>query len=176
MVSALADGMALADPSLRTEVRGLVSSGERPADILTMGALPGVRTAIDVTIAAPDALHAGTDACAAAYRRKMTRYSHILPALRRAGVVFQPVVWSAEGRPHPATVRVMDCTVRMVRTRRGPEAAAELQARWRHEVAIALQRRRAAMLRAVLPARGQRQEWLARGGRLEVSDDARLPT
>ena len=70
VVSALADGMALADPSLRTEVRGLVSSGERPADILTTGALPGVRTAVDVTVAAPDALHAGTDACAAAYRRK----------------------------------------------------------------------------------------------------------
>eukprot|EP00959_Pyramimonas_sp_CCMP1952_P005793 121332-Pyramimonas_sp.AAC.1 len=59
----------------------------------------------------------------------MTRYSHMLPALRRAGVVFQPAVWSAKGRPRPAAARAMDCAVRMVRTRRGSEAAAELQAR-----------------------------------------------
>ena len=83
------------------------------------------------------------------------------------------MVWSAEGRPHPAAVRVMDCTVRQVRTRRGQEAADELQARWRHEIAVALQRRKAAMLRAVLPSRGPRQEWLARGGWLGPST---LPT
>ena len=48
---------------------------------------------------AQDAQGAGQDACASAYRRRMNRYSNILPALCRAGVIFQPMVWSAEGRP-----------------------------------------------------------------------------
>ena len=138
VVGAVADGISLADPALQTEVRGLVPTSDRPADILRAGALPGTNAALDITIAAQDAIHAGTDACISAYRRKMTRYSNILPALRRAGVIFKPMVWSAEGRPHPETVRVMDCTVRMVRSRRGEEAAAELSRRWRHEIAIAI--------------------------------------
>jgi hypothetical protein len=52
----------------------------------------------------------------------------------------------------------------MVRVRRGEDAAAELKARWKHEIAVAIQRRKAAMIRAVLPARTLRQEWLAQGG------------
>eukprot|EP00973_Karenia_brevis_P018232 2504286-Karenia_brevis.AAC.1 len=91
VVGAVSDGMSLADASLQTEVRGLTSSTERPADILTTAALPGVRTALDITIASPDALHAGTDAFAAAHRRKMRHYAHLLPSLRRAGVIFQPM-------------------------------------------------------------------------------------
>ena len=131
VVGAVADGLVLADPALQTEVRGLVPTSDLPADILTNAALPGTQTALDITIAAPDAHHAGPDACAAAYRRKMRRYSDILPALRRAGVIFQPLVWSAEGRPHPATVRILECALRMVRARRGEEAVAELRGRWR---------------------------------------------
>ena len=175
VVGAVADGISLADPALQTEVRGLVPTTDRPADILTTGAIPGTNVALDITIASQDAIHAGLDACISAYRRKMTRYSTILPALRRAGVIFQPMVWSAEGRPHPAAVRIMDCTVRMVRTRRGVEAASELSKRWRHEIAIAIQRRKAAMIRAALPGRSQRCEWLARGGRATEDGDTQLP-
>ena len=175
VVAAVADGIALADPAFQTEVRGLVPSSDRPADILTIGALPGVQTALDVTIAAQDACAAGSDACASAYRRKIRRYASILPALRRAGVVFQPLVWSAEGRPHPATTRILDCVIRAVSGRRGKEAAEDLRARWRHEIAIALQRRKAAMLRAVLPRGTWRQEWLARGsGPCDTEAEVRL--
>jgi hypothetical protein len=163
VVRAVADGMTLADAGLQTEVRGLTTSAERPADILTTGALPGTRTALDITIASQNAIHAGLDACAAAYGRKMANYSHLLPALRRAGVIFQPMVWSAEGRPHPATTRVLESTLQMVRRRRGLVAATELRARWRHEIAIAIQRRKAAMIRACLPSRPLRQEWLESG-------------
>ena len=108
-------------------------------------------------------MHAGTDACATAHRRKMNRYRHILPALRRAGVIFQPLVWSAEGRPHPATVRVMESALRMVRTRKGAEAAADLRDRWRHEITIAILRRRAAMSRSVVPRRTTWEEWMLAG-------------
>ena len=156
----------MADPSLQTEVHGILDTGERPADILTTAALPGTTTAIDVTIASQDAKHAGTDACGSAYRRKMTRYNAILPALRRAGIIFQPYVLSQEGRPHPAAVRLLECSIRAVRSRRGEEAAAELRARWRHEISVAIQRRKAAMIRAALPDRGLRSDWMERGGRL----------
>ena len=97
----------------------------------------------------------------------MNRYDHILPALQRAGVIFQPLVWSAEGRPHPATVRVLESALKMVRSRKGAEAAAELRGRWRHEITIAIQRRKAAMIRAAMPKQSGRQDWLERGGRLE---------
>ena len=175
VVTTVAEGMALADPALQTEAHGLLPTGERPADILTTAAIPGTKAALDITIASQDAKHAGTDACATAYRRKMNRYDSILPALRRAGVVFQPLVWSAEGRPHPATVRILECALKLVRTRKGAEAAAELRGRWQHEIAVAIQRRKAAMIRAALPAQSGRQAWLERGGRLDDGDNVLPP-
>ena len=164
VVSALMDGIAPFDPTARTEVRGLTTSSERPADILTEIAIPGVRAALDVCVAAQDAVAAGPDACGAAYRRKMRHYQHLFPQLRRAGVVFQPMIWSAEGRPHPAATRVMESVLRRVKNRRGAAAAAAYRERWRHEVAVAIQRRKAAMMRAVLPQKPLRQQWVAQGG------------
>ena len=172
-MSAVSDGLALADPSTRTEARGLTESSQRPADILSRGVYPGTEVALDITIAAQDAKAAGTDACVSAYRRKMTKYSHLLPALRRAGVIFRPMVWSAEGRPHPETTRMIKSAVRLVKSRKGAEAATELQGRWEHEIAVAIQRRKAAMIRSVLPANRSRQQWLQSG----FADRAvRLPT
>ena len=72
------------------------------------------------------------------------------------------MIWSAEGRPHPAAIRVMESVLR--RVRRGAAAAAAYRERWRHEVAVAIQRRKAAMMRAVLPQKTLRQQWVAEGG------------
>ena len=71
VVVAVTDGMKLADPALRTEVRGLTESSARPADIYTDGAIPGKQAAVDITIASPDAQDAGRDVCATAYRKKI---------------------------------------------------------------------------------------------------------
>ena len=79
-------------------------------------------------------------------------------------MIFKPMVWSTEGRPHPETSRLLDAAVRTVRSRRGDVDAVALQQRRRHEITVAIQRRKAAMLKAVLPQRSDRQEWLARGG------------
>ena len=68
VVRVVADGMVLADPALQLEVYGLLSTGERPADILTTAAVPGTAAAVDVPIASQDAKHAGVDAFATAYR------------------------------------------------------------------------------------------------------------
>ena len=62
----------------------------------------------------------------------------------------------------------MECVVRKVKTKKGVEAAAEFRERWKHEIGIAIQCRKAAMLRAMLPRAQGRQAWLAgRGGHQE---------
>ena len=95
VVNAVADGTSVVDPSLQTEVRGLCDSSERPADVLTAPALPGVLTALDVAIASQEAVLAGLGACTSAYRRKVRRYSRIIPQLRQARTTPQPMVWIA---------------------------------------------------------------------------------
>ena len=57
----------------------------------------------------------------------------------------------------------------MVRARKGIEAAAELRERWRHQIGVAIQRRKAAMIRSTMPGRPASQEWLERGGRVPGS-------
>ena len=163
VVAAVADGIALADGGVQREVQGLTSTADRPADILTVGAIPGTTTALDVTIASQKAVQAGLDACASAFRRKVRRYSSILPELRQAGITFQPMVWSCEGRPHPATVRIMEFTLAAIGRKLGAEQVPRIRERWRHEIAVAIQRRKAAMIRSCLPLRGLRQEWLLSG-------------
>ena len=53
VVASLVDGMAPVDPGVRTEMPGLVPSAERPADILTAAGVPGIQTAMDVTVGGP---------------------------------------------------------------------------------------------------------------------------
>ena len=69
----------------------------------------------------------------------------------------------------------METTINMVRTRPGEEDAQSLRERWRHEVAIAIQRRKATMMRAVLPGKTKRQHWMACGVRDIVGSSGQLP-
>ena len=173
VVAAAADGFSAVDPGIQTEVAGLVPSAERPADILTSAGVPGALTACDVTIIAPDAVASGRDACATGYRRKMTKYQGHFPTLWRAGVVFRPMVWSAEGRrAHPATSRLLDNTVRLFQNRHGKAEATSMRVKWKHELGVALQRRKAAMIRSVLPGLSNRQQWLQGQG---ASEGAQRP-
>eukprot|EP00973_Karenia_brevis_P008004 1085292-Karenia_brevis.AAC.1 len=63
----------------------------------------------------------------------------------------------------------------MVRRRKGEEEAVSLHQRWRHEITVAIQRRKAAMLRAVIPRRNDRQEWLACGGCPQIRSNVLEP-
>eukprot|EP00973_Karenia_brevis_P091402 12407308-Karenia_brevis.AAC.1 len=94
--------------SVTLEIQGLVeNSRARPADVFTQAAIPGRDAALDVTIAAQDASGAGLDCCATAYQRKLDHYRGILNSLSESGIAFRPMVWSAEGRPHPVVNRVL---------------------------------------------------------------------
>ena len=154
--------MRMVDPCIQTEVRNLTNSADRPADILTWTAIPGKLTAVDVTTASQDAAQAGPDCCAAAYRRKVRRYFPILPALRRAGITFMPMVFSAEGRQHPAATRMLQHAAKALARKVDEAAVRDIQRRWLHDIGIAIQRRKAAMMRACLPEKSHHQTWLCK--------------
>jgi hypothetical protein len=147
----------------------------RPADILTNAAVPGRGAALDICIASPSASAAAGDAAAAAFRRKLRKYRHVIPQLARAGITFRPMVWTSEGRPHPAVTRTLRFAAGVAARRAGSEATA-LLSRWKHEVQIAIQRRRAAMARAVLPRATPQELWLLTGqGGLQPDPAERAP-
>ena len=163
-VRALVNGLKLADPGVTTEPRGLTSSTSRPADIFTTAAVPGRSAALDVCVASPNAAAAFGDAAEAAFKRKLRRYRTEIRELHNAGIVFRPMVWTADGRPHPAATRTLKYAAELAATRNSQQASASsLLGRWRHEVQISILRRRAGMHRAVLPRPSKFQEWLLTG-------------
>ncbi|CAK0905100.1 unnamed protein product, partial [Prorocentrum cordatum] len=163
-VHALVDGLRLADAAVTTEPRGLTSTQARPADIFTAAAVPGRSAALDVCIGSPNAANAQGDAAEAAFRRKLRRYRGEIQELSAAGIVYRPLVWTADGRPHPAVTRTLAYAAAKAARRGGVSAdAKQLQRRWKHEVQVAILRRRAAMARAVLPSLAPRAARLLAG-------------
>ena len=83
---------------------------------------------------------------------------------RAAGIIFRPMVWTADGRPHPAVTRTLKFAADVASTRENSRVpAASLLQRWRHEIQVAILRRRAAMCRAVLPRATPLEAWLLTG-------------
>ena len=164
MVHAFIGGLRLADAGVTTEPRGLTSTQARPADMFTVAAVPGRRAALDVCVASSNAAAAAGDAAEGAFRRKLRRYRREIPELGRAGISYRPLVWTASGRPHPAVSRTMRFAADLAanRSERHADSAAFLS-RWRHEVQVALLRRRAAMMRAVMPQPSPQSDWLLTG-------------
>ena len=164
VVRALVDGIRIADPGVTTEPWGLTTTQARPADIFTNAAVPGRCAALDVCVASPIAAAAGDDAAEAAFKRKLRHYAGVLPQLRQAGIAFRPLIWTADGRPHPAATRTLRFAAeRAARRDVNGRPAKEMMGRWKHEVAIAIARRRAGMARAVMPRKTARQRWLLNG-------------
>jgi len=177
VVRAVVDGIKLADAAVTTEPAGLSSTQARPADIFTNAAVPGRSAALDVCIASPNAAGAAGDAAEAAFKRKLEHYQNIIPELHAAGVAFRPLIWTSDGRPHPATTRTLKYAAeRAARKGGGQVSASALQTRWKHEITVAILRRRAAMTRAVMPKPHRRQEWLLTGRtEAEASSAERSP-
>ena len=151
VIKAVLQLVTLADAAATTEVHGLTNTQSKPADILTSTAVPGRRAALDVCVASPNAAAAAGDAAEAAFRRKLRRYRRD-PQLRAAGIVFRPLVWTSNGRPHPAVTRTLRFVAEPAAHRTDEQTeATRLLARSRHEIQVAILRRRAAMVRAVMP-------------------------
>ena len=107
VVKEVVKGVRLADAGVTTEPQGLISTQARPAYILTSAAVPGRSAALDVCVASPNAAGAQGDAAEAGFRRKLRHYADAIPELSRAGIADRPLVWTADGRPHPAVVRTL---------------------------------------------------------------------
>jgi hypothetical protein len=159
-VRALVEELRLADPAVTTEPRGLTSTTSRPADIFATAAVPGHGAALDVCVASPNAAAAMGDAAEAAFKRKLRRYRREITELNRAGIGFRPLVWTADGRPHPAATCTLRYAASIAVTRNCQQASASsLVSRWKHEIQVAIMRRRAAMTRAVLPRATAHEVW-----------------
>ena len=92
--------------------------------------------------------------------RKLSNFRNEIPDLRDQGIHYRPLVWTADGRPHPTVARTLQYAADIASSRNGQQMSAKsLQRRWKHEIQIALLRRRAAMTRAVLPNPSARAEW-----------------
>ena len=174
VVRELVQGFKLADAAAATEVRGLTSTSSRPADILTTAAVPGRRAALDVCVAPPNSSSAAADAAESAFRRKLRRYRREIPQLAAAGISFRPMVWTSNGRPHPAATRALQYAAQLVATRGdGGTSAKAFLSRWRHEIQVAILRRSAAKARAVLPRACASDRWLLSGYAPGVPDGTR---
>ena len=149
----------------RAPWKSVENSRARPADVFTKAAVPGRDAALDVSIVAQDAVEAGTDCCRTAYRRKVQHYRDILTAMNNGGIAFRPMIWSAEGRPHPVAKRVMGFAGDIAARRRPQISAKEFIKRWEREIAIAIQRRLSRMIKACLPKPSRHSEWLMTGHR-----------
>ena len=115
-------------------------------------------------VASPNAAAARGDAAQTAFDRKLSKYRNEIPDLRNQGIHYRPLVWTADGRPHPAVTRTLQKAADIASSRNGQQMSAKsLQRRWKHEIQIALLRRTAAMTRAVLPNPPARAEWLLAG-------------
>jgi hypothetical protein len=141
------------DPSAETEPLGLIHSQPmlRPADILTSAAGSGRLAALDVGIVAPEARGAGGNCVAAMHATKLARYAPYQEELERANVKYEPMVWSAYGRPHANTLRIIQQLAKRAARRRGLQSASQIQRRACAKITVEIWRRAAIMVAVCLP-------------------------
>ena len=113
------DAAKACDPNTEAEAVGLIPGSQlRPADVLT-GALGNGLTALDIGITSPDASNAGPDCTASMYARKVARYAMYATVLDRQNIAYQPLVFSAYGRPHPRSTAILRTLANRLARRRG---------------------------------------------------------
>ena len=114
-------------------------------------------------MASSSAAAARGDAAQAVFERTTAHDRREIPDLRAQGIVYCSLVWTADGRPHqshePWSMQQTSRRAAVVQQ----ISTTSLQHRWKHEVQVALLRRRAAMTRAVLPNTSVKEQWLLAG-------------
>ena len=72
-----------------------------------------------------------------------------------SNVKYEPTVWSASGRPHANTVRIIRQLAKRAARRRGLPSASTVERRAHAKIAIEIWRRAARMVGACLPRRDE---------------------
>ena len=103
-------------------------------------------------VASQDAINAGVDCCKTACNKKLRKYAMLLGSMARDGIAFRPLIWSAEGRPHPVVDRVIGFASELASRKHADSNAQQFTQRWRREITVALQKRFARMVLACMPA------------------------
>ena len=132
VVNIVMDAARVADTQAKTEVRGLTETKQRPADIRMRGIRLGWKTAVDVCVCSPIAHQSGKDSAETAVRRNKRHYASGINDMHKAGIEYNPIVWTSEGRAHPAAVRFM-ATVSEKAARKRPGTKKQFERRWAHE-------------------------------------------
>ena len=101
--------MKLADPGVTKEARGLTEATSGSADLFTAVAVSRRSAALDVCVASSGAVAARGDAAQAAFDPETSHDRREIQDLRVQGIVYRPVVSTADRRPHPAVTRTMQC-------------------------------------------------------------------
>ena len=104
-----------------------------------------------------------------AFRGKMRKYAKLLGPMAKEGVGFRPMVWSAEGRAHPVVTRVLTYAAEQASRKHEDVSAKTFLQRWRREIAVAIEKRLARMLKACLPAPSRRSRQLLWGRSAYIS-------
>ena len=113
--------------------------------------MAGSEAALDITVTSAEAeVAAGGDPADSAYGPKRTKYEGNFANLNDAGISFIPMVWTSEGRPHPAAMRVLNYASNLIDRKRGYRAKLFCR-EWRHAITVEVVKRQVAMIRAVNP-------------------------
>ena len=86
---------------------------------------PGRSPALDVCVASASAAAARGDVAQASFDRKLSTCKNEIPDVRDQGIHYRPLVWTADGRPHPAA-----CTAQYAAERAadvGDNASAQME-------------------------------------------------
>ena len=144
-------GVQQVDPGAETEVRGLIPGTDlRPADILTVS-VGGGSIALDIGICSPDAQHAGDDCTASMYSRKTAYYAPHAAALDRQNISYQPLTFSAFGRPHPQSTAFLRTLSKQIARRRGCSDAGAIYASLARNIGTEISRRAARQVLSCWP-------------------------
>ena len=108
--------------SVAREPRGLTEAQSSPADLFATAAVPGRSAALDVCVASSNAAAARGDAAPAAFDRKILHYRREIPDLPAQGIVYRPLLWTADGRPHRAVTRTLQCAADIAACRKNPSS------------------------------------------------------
>ena len=99
-------------------------------------------------ITSPDAGGAGDDCTAAMHEGKLTKYGPYMNELSNCGITYCPAVWSAFGRPHPESLKLIRAMARRGARRRGNIDVRTLERRTLQAVTTEIWRRNARMIKA----------------------------
>ena len=96
------------------------------------------------------------------HKAKLSKYEEVRKEWEGTNLVFQPMVFSHEGRMHHHTARVLHYVSGRVAQKYGV-ATKQVEERWRREIGTALAIRRARMFRRCLPRLNARDWFVVHG-------------